>query len=217
MDATTALNLDYIRKLYAPQDKLLAEIDATLNERNIAIHINPEEGKLLQLLITLHRVKTVVEIGTLAGYSAIWMARALPKDGHFYAINKDPEHIRLAQGFFDRSGVGERITQLQGDAHDVLPTLNGKAPFDMVFIDADKESYNDYLDWAERNIRQGGLIVADNTLLFDAAALNAPPPGIAPSTWKGMRHFNERLADPKKYLTTMINTDDGLTIAIKQF
>jgi predicted O-methyltransferase YrrM len=210
-------NLNYIRTLYAKQDALLADIDARLKSHNIAIHINPEEGKLLQLLIALRGIKTVVEIGTLAGYSAIWMARALPEDGRLYAINRDPEHIEWAREFFERCEVGKRITQLEGDAHAILPTLTGKGPFDMVFIDADKESYNDYLDWAEQNIRRGGLIVADNTLLFDTAALSAPPPGTAPKTWEGMRRFNERLADPKKYLTTMIDTDDGLTVALKLF
>jgi len=207
--------IDYIRKLYAAQDALLARIDVSLTLQNINMHIGPEEGKLLQMLITLHQAKRIVEIGTLAGYSTLWMARALPAGGHIYTINKDPRHIAMAREFFAESEVRDSITMLEGDAHDVLPTLASQAPFDMVFIDADKNSYNDYLDWAEVNIRQGGLIVADNTLLHGTMELSEPPPGIAPATWHGMRRFNERLADPKHYFTAMLPTQEGMTVAIK--
>jgi len=217
MPKTTNPNLDYIRKLYAPQDELLAAIDDTLTKHDMAIHVGPEEGKLLQLLIGLYGVKTVVEIGTLAGYSAIWMARALPEDGHLTTINRDATHIDLARHFLSLAEVSERITMLEGDAHDILPTLTDHAPFDMVFIDADKISYNDYLDWAEENVRTGGLIVADNTLLFGLVASDTPPDDIAPTTWRVMRRFNERLADPERYFSIMIPTQEGLTIAVKLF
>ena len=176
MPKNESLNLDYIRKLYAPQDPLLAEIDAALHALGMPIHIGAEEGKLLQMLIRLHSAKNIVEIGTLAG---------------------------------------SRITLMEGDAHDMLEQLRGE--FDMVFIDADKISYLDYLDWAEKHIRKGGLIVADNTLLFGAAVHTEPPEEIAPNTWKNMRDFNQRLADTKKYFTTMIPTQEGLSVAIKLF
>ena len=213
--------IDYIRKLYATQDTLLAEIDDSLQRMGMHINIGAEEGKLLQMLITLHQPKHIIEIGTLAGYSTIWMARALPAGGHITTINKDPQHIAMARDFFARSDVSDSITMLEGDAHDVLPMLSAPPPngegikFDMIFIDADKISYNDYLDWAEANIRQGGLIVADNTLLHGAMELDAPPSGIAPTTWHAMRRFNERLADPKKYFSTIIPTQEGMTVAIK--
>ncbi len=214
---TPTPSLDYIRKLYAPQDKLLDSIDATLQKLNIHMHIGAEEGKLLQMIITLHQAKTVVEIGTLAGYSSLWIARALPPEGHLYTLNKDPEHIQMARHFFDQSDVRDRITMLEGDAHMRLPELSAKAPFDMAFIDADKISYNDYLDWAEANVRQYGLIVADNTLLFNTIALESPPESVAPSTWNGMRRFNERLADTERYFSTLIPTEQGMTVAIKLF
>lgn len=210
-------NIDYIRKLYAPQDALLASIDEMLVKMDIHMHVGADEGKLLQMLITLHQARRIVEIGTLAGYSTIWMARAVPEDGHVYTINKEPEHIAMARHFFDQSDVKERITMLEGDAHELLPTLESQGPFDMVFIDADKISYNDYLNWAEKNIRPYGLIVADNTLLFDAVALDVPPASVAPATWQTMRTFNERLADPEKYFATMIPTAEGLSVAVKLF
>jgi len=214
---TPSFSLDYIRKLYAPQDALLTSIDDTLKRMHIHMHLAPDEAKLLQLLITLHRAEKIVEVGTLAGYSAIWMARSLPDTGHVYTIGKDPNHNAMARHFFDQSDVKNKITLLEGDAHQMLPTLDSQGPFDMIFIDADKISYPDYLDWAEKNIRRFGLIVADNTLLFDTIGLDAPPPDMAPTTWHNMRAFNARLADKEKYFSSMIATPEGMTVAIKLF
>ncbi len=214
---TPTPEIEYIRNLYAEQDDLLISISAELEKRNMAIHIGAEEGRLLQLLIAIHSTKTIVEIGTLAGYSTIWMARALPENGHIYTINKDPAHVQMAEGFFAQCECRARITQLAGDAHDVLPTLADKEPFDMIFIDADKISYPDYLDWAEKNIRKGGLIIADNTFLGGLATQSAPPKDYAPTTWQNIRIFNERLADKSKYNATIIPTREGLSVAIKLF
>lgn len=209
-------SLDYIRAHYAAQDDLLARIDAKLHEIELPMHIGPEEGKLLQLLMRLHNVKTVLEIGTLAGYSTIWMARGLPEDGHITTINKDAPHIALAKEFFSQCEVKERITMLEGDAHKLLPTLAG-TQFDMMFIDADKISYPAYLDHAEKLVRKGGLIIADNTLLFGAVGLDAPPENLAPNTWKAMRIFGKRMADQSRYFSTLIPTEQGMTVAIKLF
>ncbi|MDX2073343.1 MAG: O-methyltransferase [Alphaproteobacteria bacterium] len=217
MPKTNSPNLDYIRSLYAPQDALLQLIDETLAKRDIAMQVGPEEGKLLQLFIGLYGVKTIVEIGTLAGYSAIWMARALPEDGHLYTLNKDDTHIALARQFFANCEVRDRITMIEGDARTTLPTLSDKGPFDMAFIDADKIHYNDYLDWAEVNVRTGGLIIADNTLLFGMVAKDSAPDDIAPTTWENMRRFNERLADSSRYFSIMIPTQEGMTVAVKLF
>lgn len=209
-------SLEYIRKLYAPQDDLLLGIAAACEEIGMGIQIGPEEGKMLQMFITLHGVKTIVEVGTLLGYSTVWMVRALPEDGHIYTLNKDPSHCRMARQAFMQAG-DLRISMLEGDAHDTLPQLNDKGPFDMIFIDADKLSYNDYLDWAEENVRKYGLIVADNTLLFNTIGLKEPPADVAPSTWHSMQLFNERLANPEKYFSVMLPTKEGLTVAVKLF
>jgi len=245
--------LEYIRKIYAPEDELLVEIRTELARQNMQIQIGSEEGRLLQLLIAMNNIKTIVEIGTLAGYSTIWMARALPKDGHIYTINRDEKHIQMAKHFFAKFECHEKITMLEGDACEVLPALTSSlradlstealakgegeaiqsfelsglprrfAPrndvaIDMIFIDADKISYNEYLDWAEENLRVGGLLVADNTLLSGSVAADTPPSNrriAAPTTWQNMRKFNERLADKVKYNATMIPTREGLTVAIK--
>lgn len=213
---------DYIRKLYAVQDTLLEQIDNQLKSINITMHVGSEEGKLLQILMQMHQVKHALEVGTLAGYSTIWMARALPKDGKIITLNKDPRHIAMAQENFAKSDVADRIEMIEGDAHTSLATLADdktfkQTPLDMVFIDADKISYNDYLDWAEVHVRKGGLIIADNTFLFNSVWLDEPPENKAPTTWKGMKRFNERLADPEKYMSVIIPTQEGLSVAIKQF
>lgn len=217
MPKVTTQDLDYIRKLYAPQDALLTAIDKTLEQRQMAIQVGPEEGKFLQLLIGLHGVKTVVEVGTLAGYSAIWMARALPESGHIHCIEKDATHAAIAREFFALSEVQDKITLHEGDARKKLSDLTLMAPFDMIFIDADKIHYNEYLDWAEDNVRQGGLIVADNTLLFGMVSNDTPPDDIAPTTWQNMRRFNERLADSERYFSIMLPTQEGMTVAVKLF
>jgi predicted O-methyltransferase YrrM len=209
--------IDYIQKTFAPQDALLAEIGGKLSEEFRNWQIGADEGKLLQLLITMNGAKRIVEVGTLAGYSAIWMARAVPQDGHVYTINKDPLHIGWAKEFIGKSDVKGKITMLEGEAHDMLRQLAAKGPFDMIFIDADKLAYPDYLDWAEANVRKGGLIVGDNTFLFGTAWQDKAPEGTAPATHAAMRHFNERLADPKKYMSTIIPTNEGMTVAVKLF
>lgn len=217
MARSVTKNIDYIRKLYAPQDALLGDINAALKEIGMEIQVGSEEGKLLQFMVKAMQVKTIVEVGTLGGYSALWMARGLPEDGHIYTLEREAKHAALARGFFARSEVAERITLLEGDAAGTLATLSAKAPFDMIFIDADKISYPMYLDWAEKNLKKGGLIVADNTLLFDTVAEDTPPENVAPTTWQNMRRFNERLADPKKYCSLIIPTQEGLSVAIKLF
>ncbi len=209
-------NIDYIRSLYARQDALLASIDEALHHYGLPMHIGAEEGKLLQLLIRMHGIKTVLEIGTLAGYSTIWMARGLPEDGRITTINKDPSHVVLAKRFFSQCEARDKITMLEGDAHHLLPTL-AEESFDMIFIDADKLSYDAYLTHAERLVKKGGLIIGDNTLLFGAAAAEAPPEGTSPSAWNSMRSFNQRLADETRYFATLVPTAQGLSVAIKLF
>lgn len=208
--------LPYIRALYAPEDALLASIREALTRANIAWQVGPEEGKLLQLLITLREITTIVEVGTLGGYSAIWMARALPQGGHLHTIEKDARHAEMARGFIAQSDVAERITLHEGDGAVMLERLSAQAPFDMLFIDADKPGYNAYLDWGEMHIRPGGLIVADNTLLFGSVYQDNAPEGIAPSTHAAMRRFNERLADASRYTSLLLPTEQGLSVSIKK-
>ena len=160
----------------------------------------------------------MVEVGTLGGYSAIWMARGLPADGHIYTLEKRPEHAELAREFIARSDVADKITVVEGDAHEELKALASKGhkeKFDAMVIDAEKSGYNAYLDWAEENIRTGGLIISDNTLLFGSVFEDTPPKSHGKTTWEGMKRFNERLADTEKFDSIMIPTEEGLTVSVK--
>lgn len=159
----------------------------------------------------MHLVKKVVEVGTLAGYSAIWMSGAISSSGIVYTIEKNEEHAKIAQQNFEKY---KNIRLIHGDAKICLNQIKQDGPFDMMFIDADKSAYPNYLDWAEANIKKGGLIVADNTLLFGTIACSLNK---SKSSWVAMNEFNERLSDKFKYDSVILPTKDGLTIAIKKF
>lgn len=209
--------LNYIRKLYAQENDLLQEIDAKIKEIDLPIHIAPEEGRLIQILMKLINAKKVLEIGTLFGYSTLWLAEALSEDGEIYTIEKDISRANTAINYCRSSSLAHKINILQGDARDLLEKLLSLAPFDLMFIDADKRSYPIYLEFAEKIIRKGGVIVADNTLLFDAVFKEGEKhPKVKPSTIQAMREFNLYLADKSKFDTILLPTEKGLTIAIKK-
>lgn len=211
--------IQYIRDLFAPEDEVLSNATDDLDPQRAVIQIGAEEGKLLQLLAKMNNVQTIVELGTLVGYSTIWLARALPDGGQVYTIEGNVDHYELAQRNFQKAGLENKITPILGRADTVLEELAEKAPFDMIFIDADKISYSKYLTWAEANIKKGGLIVADNTFLSEAVYMDTIPGNIRvkPSTHAAMKEFNKRLSDPSKYDSIMLPTAVGLTIAIKKF
>lgn len=203
---------DYIRHTFAAEDDTLRAIRATLTDPNDGIAVTPEDGRLLQMLARLVRAEKIVEIGTLGGYSSGWMAQALPDHGKIYTLERDARRAALA-----RANIGHdtRIHIVTGDATETLASLVPHGPFDMVFIDADKNNYGAYLDWAETHVRTGGLIVADNTLLFDAVWTEGPVARVRDTTRQTMRDFNARLADTAKYTSIMLPTAAGMTIAMK--
>ncbi|MDN5247555.1 MAG: O-methyltransferase [Wolbachia endosymbiont of Tyrophagus putrescentiae] len=208
-----SIKLQYIRNLFAKEHKKIEKLCVFGEKRNI--QVGPEEGKLLSLFIKIHKIKSVVEIGTLYGYSSICMARALPEDGHVYTIECNPKHAEIAQKNFSILNLSNKITLMEGDALEKLDELSSHAPFDMIFIDADKGGYCNYLDWAELHVKQDGLIIADNTLLFDTVFLESAPEGVSERSWRVMREFNNRLSDEKKYCSMLIPTGEGMTIALK--
>jgi len=207
----------YIQETFSPEDETLQRIVKRIEKNTFPIQISPDIGRTLQLLIRMSGAKRIVEIGTLAGYSTIWMARALPDDGHIWTIECNPEHQEMALQGFAEAGVTDKITLMKGYATDMLAELSQNAPYDMIFIDADKISYESYLDWAEDNIRQGGLIVGDNTFLFGAVYMDELPGEVRESTKQAMLNFNRRLADPEKYTSVLLPTEQGLTVAVKSF
>ncbi|MDP2205792.1 MAG: O-methyltransferase [Alphaproteobacteria bacterium] len=205
---------DYIRALFGRETAAQKSARESLTGAHDGISLHAEEARTLQLLIRLGDIRMIVEIGTLGGYSALAMAAALPDDGRLWTLEKDPARAALARS---NTAAEKRIKIIEGDARETLRTLESQAPFDMIFIDADKLNYAYYLDWAETHVRKGGLIVGDNTLLFDAVWMQERPPRVRDSALQAMRDFNRRLADPDKYLGTLLPTAEGMTIAQKLF
>ena len=198
--------LRWVAGAHTPQDGGLARAFAT-PEHVPAIMVGPAEGKLLELLCRLAGVRRAVEVGTLIGYSAIHLARALPADGHLWTIEFEAEHAALAEANLAAAGVADQVTVLRGAGVDVLPTLTGHGPFDAVFLDADKISYPHYARWALANLRSGGLLLGDNAYLF-GELLDDTPRG------RAMREFHELVAAACD--SVCIPTPDGLVLGIKR-
>src|SRR6266566_10122240 len=152
-----------ISKMFAPEDKGLKRALKNAREAGLpAIQISPIQGKFLQLLAVACNAHKILEIGSLAGYSGIWLARGLRPGGHMITLEINPRHAEVVQNSFKKAGVADRSEVRVGNALDLLPQLQSEAPFDLVFIDADKPPYPQYLDWALRLTRPGSIIVADN-------------------------------------------------------
>ncbi len=179
-----------------------------------AIEVAPVNGKLLHLLARISGARRVLEIGTLGGYSTIWLARALPVGGQVVTIEAEERNAEVARANLDRAGVGERVEILLGRAADVLPTLDGAEPFDMVFIDADKESNTIYLDWAARLGHSGTVVVVDNIGRGGEVANPATERSDVIGTQRGLEMLGR---DPRFDATALQTLDlkgyDGIAIA----
>lgn len=186
-------------------DSLDAAVRAQRAADMPAIEVAPTGGKLLWLLARLSGARRVLEIGTLGGYSTIWLARGIPDDGRVVTIEAEPRHAEVARRSIDRAGVGERVDIRVGRGADVLPTLEDQAPFDLVFIDADKESNTVYLDWAARLGRPGTLIVVDNVVRAGRVAdAEDPSPQV-----RGVRAGLQMLRDDPRFTATALQTLDA--------
>jgi predicted O-methyltransferase YrrM len=202
---TTRLNA-FVETLYAGEDDVLeAVMEEARREGLPAIHVRPSVGKLLAVLVRISRAERVLEIGTLAGYSAVWLARALPAHGHLYTLEMSERHASIARRTFERAGLADRVDVVLGPALDSLLRLPTDQPFDMVFIDADKRSYPAYLDQALRLTRPGGLIVADN-VLRGGAVLEPGPPG---SDIRAIQEYNDRVAHDSRLDAIIVMTQSG--------
>lgn len=210
--------ISYIKELYAFEDDLLLKVQKSIADNNLRpINLGAEEAKIIQILLKLHNSKTVVEVGTLAGYSAIWIARALPDGGKVYTFEKDENCAAIARNNILKTDIEKKIEIIVGDAHERLLEFRTKGPFDAMFIDAEKGGYCKYLDWAEKYIRSGGLIIADNTFMFGQVYDDDTPEKRYENEVPVMKEFNIRLADKNKYNSVILPTIEGLSIAIKKF
>lgn len=207
--------LTYLRGLNLPEDAPLRLAREAAESTGLPIHISPERGAFLHLLVTLLRPRHIVEIGCFTGYSALWMARALPDAGRITTLEHTAAHATLARHSFAAAPYSDRIALVEGEALEQLQTHPQLAACDMVFIDADKRQYPDYLAWAIAALQPGGLLVADNTLLSGAVYQESLPRRVRASTRDIMRHFNQQLAEHPDFTSLLLPLDDGLTLALK--
>ena len=185
---------------------------ATQQEQVGRMQISAHEACILSFLVQLSRSQKVVEIGTLYAYSAFHIANSLPAEGKLWTIDQNKKRQEIAKKLLKNHPLSQKIEWRNGLALEQLAFLESLSPFDMVFIDADKGSYGKYLDWAEKNLKVGGLLVADNTFLF-GAVYGSPKRGT--ENLKIMKEFNQRLAKSPQWKGALIPTEEGLTVGIK--
>lgn len=200
--------LDFVNALHVPHDEALAAaFEAPALDGLPPIQVGPSEGKLLGLLLRMIGARKVVEVGTLAGYSALHLARGLPSEGHLWSLEMDPHHAAVAQRNLALAGLSERSTILVGPALEGLPGLVPQGPFDAVFIDADKGNYDHYGRWAAANLRPGGLLLGDNAYFFGNLLDDDPEAA-------SMRRFHQEAGEA--FDCVCIPTPDGLLLGIKR-
>lgn len=208
----------YLTDALLPADPVLdAALQASVAANLPAIQVAPNQGKLLHLLALMQKARRILEVGTLGGYSTIWLARALPADGRLVTIELDPKHAEVARANFARAGLSDRIDLRVGRAADVLGGLvaDKVAPFDLVFIDADKAGTADYFKLALRLVRRGALIVVDNVVRNGAVA----DPASTDAGVQGIRRFNEVVRAESRVTATALQTVgskgyDGLALVL---
>jgi predicted O-methyltransferase YrrM len=208
----------YITDLLVPPDPALdAALQASASAGLPAINVAPNQGKLLHLLARVHGARRILEIGTLGGYSTIWLARALPADGRLITLESDPKHAEIARANIERAGLADVVELRLGRAQETLPQLlaEGQGPFDLIFIDADKPSNAEYFAWALKLARIGSLIIVDNVVRRGAVAdAQSDDPSV-----QGARRFYEFLAAEPRVSASAIQTVgikgyDGFAIAL---
>jgi predicted O-methyltransferase YrrM len=201
---------DYIAGLFAPEDALLASLREDADRSGLPpIAITPDEGRLLQVLLTAIQARRVLEVGTLGGYSAIWMARALPESGRLLSLEIEPVHAEFARRYVERAGLSSQVEIRVGRALDILPSLDGER-FDAVFLDADKEPLPTYFEWSLRLLRPGGLLIADNTLWGGRVVDESE----RDDKTTAVREFNRRMATDPRVLGILVPTHDGVAVGV---
>lgn len=219
MDTRLFRHVDnYISDLFAPQDTALTETLESLDKEELPQHsISANQGKFLQVMMILCNAKKVLELGTLGGYSTIWLARALPDNGKVVTIELNKHYSEVAEKNIARAGLSEKIDLRVGNALDILPRMidENEGPFDMIFIDADKPPYSEYFELALKLSRPGTLIVCDNVIrkgkILDDNSTD--------ERVRGVQRFNKMLRANKKVTATILQTVgikeyDGMAIAV---
>lgn len=207
----------YISNLLAQEDQPLQDCLRSLEDNGIEnASVSPSQGKLLQVFASMCNAKRILELGTLGGYSTIWMARKLPEDGQLISLEADEKHARIARQNIAAAGLSHLVEIIQGNALDTLAKLSG--PFDMIFIDADKPPYTEYFKAALRLSRPGTIIIADN-VVRNGKVLDETS---ADEKVKGVQRFNAMLATCSEVTAIILQTVgvkeyDGMAVAVVNY
>lgn len=201
----------YIVSLFAPEDRLLASLREEADRTGMPpAAVSADTGRLLQVFMRAIGARRVLEVGTLGGYAAIWMGRALPPDGTLVTIEREDAYAAFAERYIEQAGLATAVSVRRGRAVDVLPALDGQE-FDVIFLDADRASLPTYLDWALRLVRRGGMIIADNTLCGGRVTEETAEDS---DDVRAVREFNQRVAADPRLTSILIPAYDGLVVAL---
>ncbi len=208
----------YINALLLDEDEVLLSIPRTLKEAHLPYStVSPNQGKFLQIMALACKAKNILELGTLGGYSAIWLARALPEDGKMITVEIDPARAAVAKKNIEKAGLLDKVELRVGNALEILQDLKADSagPFDFIFIDADKEPYAEYFELALDLSKEGTFILADN-VIREGAVMDQTSKD---SFINGIQRFNNMLAKTKNVTSTIIQTvgtkpHDGISLSI---
>lgn len=209
---------NYISSLLAREDEVLTETIASMDNAGLPQHsVSPNQGKFLQVLMAACRAKNVLELGTLGGYSTIWIARALPDGGKVVSIEAEPRHTAVARQNIEKAGLSGKVELRTGKALEILPLLlkEQRVPFDFIFIDADKPPYAAYFEFALQLARPGSIIVCDN-VIREGKVLDQ---NSTDEKVKGVQKLNEMLSNHPRVTATILQTVgakeyDGMVVAV---
>ncbi len=208
----TAAHFEYISARTQRDDAFLADLKTAATEQGIrSIWIAPEQAAFMQILLAAAKAREVIEVGTLAGYSAIQMARALPEGGRVRTIELDPKHVKFAREWIAKSDAKDKVTVLEGRGADVLKTFEPDSA-DAAFLDADKGNYPIYLEESLRIVKKGGLILVDNAFAFGQVLDQHPTDREA----KSVQQFNDLMAREKRVQSVIVPLGDGLWVGVKR-
>lgn len=206
----------YAFDCFKPEDAHLTAIrKRAAAEKLPNIHVGAMDGLHLEILVRMSGAKKVIEIGSLAGYSGLCIARALPPDGQLHLIELHEKNARACEETFAQNGMNKKVKIHRGEALKRLPELETEGPFDLIFIDADKANYPKYLEWAEQHLRVGGTVIADNTFAWGLVLQTEFDTEAQRSDATGIQAFNQRVASSPHWRATILPTGEGLTVAVK--
>ncbi len=201
----------WAERTFAPEDDVLADIRARAAAAGLpAIAVGSMDGLHLEVLARAAGAKKAVELGTLAGYSGVCLLRGLGDGGFLHTFEYEARHAAVAEESFRRAGLADRVRIHVGAALERLADIEGDGPFDLVFIDADKSGYPAYLDWAERHLRVGGMVLCDNAFAWGRVTESGGDPGVG-----AIATTDARLGAGGRWRATMLPTAEGLAMGVK--